>query len=209
MNTAHECLPFELGRSFEPSMTTDLNEEANVVLIRIPPFNPVGIEPAGELFINVHGAKDFFRADSDDTNLELRAEVFEHVHEHALVPNIADEEMVQFIDDQHSGPELGEHDHNLVLLSGYLPSRLTRRVDGFQNICIEKRHVPSQKNEQLADCETESMGQFSNLQDELAYRGLPNEMFKMEPSRMIKAALRKHVPPVGLDWLAKFLHGGR
>lgn len=48
---------------------------------------------------------------------------------------------------------------------------------------------------------------FTHLLDEIAYRGLPMTMFKMEPNRMIEAAVRGKIPQAGLAWLAAYFEG--
>ena len=46
--------------------------------------------------------------------------------------------------------------------------------------------------------------QFTHLLDEIAHRGLPVERFDSESDRMIAAAKRMRIPPVGMAWLKRF-----
>lgn len=48
--------------------------------------------------------------------------------------------------------------------------------------------------------------QFAHLLDEIAHRGLPMERFDPECDRMMDAAKRMKIPPVGLAWLKRFFN---
>lgn len=50
---------------------------------------------------------------------------------------------------------------------------------------------------------TKFLEQFTHLLDEIAHRGLPIERFDSESDRMIAAAKRMRIPPVGIAWLKK------
>ena len=51
---------------------------------------------------------------------------------------------------------------------------------------------------------TKSLEQFTHLLDEIAHRGLPVERFDSESGRMMAAAKRMRVPPIGIVWLKGF-----
>ncbi len=47
----------------------------------------------------------------------------------------------------------------------------------------------------------------THLQDELAHRGLPVEKFKVEPDRIMAAAKRLEISPIGIKWLEDYYNG--
>lgn len=51
---------------------------------------------------------------------------------------------------------------------------------------------------------TKSLEQFTHLLEEIAHRGLPAERFDSESDRMLAAAKRMRIPPVGMAWLKRF-----
>jgi hypothetical protein len=53
-------------------------------------------------------------------------------------------------------------------------------------------------NEDIA----KNMECFTHLMEEIAFRGISMTAFKAESERFIAAAVRLHLPPVGLDWVA-------
>ena len=51
---------------------------------------------------------------------------------------------------------------------------------------------------------TKFLEQFTHLLDEIAHRGLPVERFDFESDRMMAAAKRMRIPPVGMAWIKRF-----
>ena len=114
MELGHDVLPTELTPFLQSHLCGQAGEEDSVVLVCLPAGHGHGFEATCELGVRIKCAQGAQGADCNHRDLQFVRQVLQAVHEHCPLINLAGQDVLDLVHDQHAGPQSLEVTQHLL-----------------------------------------------------------------------------------------------
>lgn len=106
----------QTGRVTQGKHPLETHQQPQEVVVRLPSRQHDGLEPVGELGIRLYGPEGVPGADADDAYLQFVAQILLDVQKGPLPVEVAREDVVYLVDDQHLELHVAQQLHHMELL---------------------------------------------------------------------------------------------
>ncbi len=107
----------QVRREAQREHALETGQQPQEVVVEIPSRQRNWLEAVGQLGVGLYRAEGVLGADADDGHLQFVAEILQHVEKAALLVEVAGEDVVHLVDDQHLQAHETEQLEHLGLLA--------------------------------------------------------------------------------------------